>query len=145
MWTQYLAVDPVFSRGPVDWRGPRIQVRTPYLTVFSCGRGLSQYLEYSGWLAGWPVTRLCYFILVGDSAGWLAGGGCGPGSSHEPRMLPWIGVSVFTMGLVFRVFRLAGGWLAGWLPGCVILYWLGIGYRILMSIFYVNLDIGYRI
>ena len=37
-------------------------------------------------------------------------------SSHEPRMLPWICVFVFAMGLVFRVFRLvAGWWLAGWL------------------------------
>ena len=39
-------------------------------------------------MAGWLVTWLCHFILVGDS-GWLV---------------------------------------AGLLPGCVILYWLGIGW-----------------
>ena len=56
-------------------------------------------------------------------------------SSHEPRMLPWIGV--FTMGVVFRVFRLVAGWwlVAGRSTGCVILYWLGISY--------IQIDIGY--
>ena len=74
MWTQYLAVDPVFSRGPVDWRGPRIQVRTPYLTVFSCGRGWTQYLEYSGWLAGWlPGCVILYWLGIGWGFSWLAG------------------------------------------------------------------------
>ena len=34
----------------------------------------------------------------------------------------WIGV--FAMGLVFRVFRLAGGWLAGYL---VVLFYIGLG------------------
>ena len=43
-------------------------------------------------------------------------------------MLPWIGVSVFTIRVVFRVFRLAG-WLAGWwLAGyLVVLFYIGWG------------------
>ena len=84
-------------------------------------------------MAGWlPDCVILYWLgigwgLFGDSAAWLAGGGCGPGSSHEPRMLPWIGVSVFTMGLVFRVFRLVAGWLAGgWLAG----WWLAGGWLV---------------
>ena len=78
-------------------------------------QGMSPFL-----LLGRGWTRILYFapeLILVDRV-----------SSHEPRMLPWIGV--FTMGLVFRVFRLVAGWwlVAGRLPGCLILYWLGIGW-----------------
>ena len=97
-------MDPVFSRGPVDWRGPRIQVRTPYLTVFSCGRGLSQYLEYSGWLAGWLVVAVDPDLAMNPV--------CCRGSVS--LYLPWALYLEYS-GWLVAGWWLAGGWLVTWL------------------------------